>query len=245
MERDRKKDLAVLDNKLLHAGYNLEETEHKLILAVLGGVNPKLQEKTQAHGGLIKEQEGDTICCTEVYWISVKDFATLYDKEVDDSRKMLKQAALELFKKQITFKEPEVGRTSYIRWVQKIVFDDVNDAIGVMWTYDVTKYLCQLVSSFTQLRLGDIAKLKGAYAIRFYELWLARYKERGKRHEVEFTLKELYFSMAVPESRQEYAEFKRRILVPVLKELADKKVIKLVIKERKLGRKVVGLGFLS
>jgi plasmid replication initiation protein len=233
-----------LDNKLLVASYSLEETEYKLLLALLGEVNPRLVEKEQTHGGVVLAQDGDILDCTKLYTISVKDFAELYDKEIDDSRKLLKQAALVLFHKQITFKEPELGKTSYIHWVQKVVFDDINDTIGVMWTYDVTKYLCQLTQRFTKLKLGEVAKVKGAYAIRLYELLQSRWLEQGCKQAISFELEELYFCMAVPTSRQEYAEFKRRILAPGLAELERKKVGGWRLeRERKVGRKVVELGF--
>ncbi len=235
-----KRYMAVVANKLLLGRYSLEETEYKLIRALLGKVEPFLAEK----GTLCKGQDGQSLDCSQMYYLSVTEYAHLFGMETSNARNVLAIAANNLFESFITLREDSGSskqKVIKLRWVQKIVFDSTNDSVGVMWTNDVSKHISQLGSSFTQLRLEDISKLSGSHTLRLYELLVCRFNERGKKAKVMFTLEELYFMMDISTSFREYAEFKRRILLPSLARING--IRDIAVEEGKRGRKVVNLTF--
>ena len=240
IQRDRYKDLAVISNTVIKSSYALEETEKKLILALLGSIKPKLVNKEQLNGGIINEQNGEVVSSTTLYTINISEYANLYGLEVFNARKLLKQAAITLFERKIVVRNGSL--LTYLRWVQTVVIDDEKSIVGVVWSNDIIPFISQLSSNFTQLKLGNIAKLHGMYSSRLYELIISRYNEYGGRHNVKFNLEELYFSMAIPKSFKKYGEFKRRILLPALKNIQE--VINIRLEEEfKMKYKVVELEF--
>lgn len=146
---------------------------------------------------------------------------------------------------------------TYTAWVSQITFNE-NGTIEFEFPDKLHRHLFNLKKLFVKYRLGYIIPMKSVYSIRLYELckqWqrLVPYETNTE------TGKKKYWESA-PESKKKvsvdtlrkmlnisddkwklYAEFKRRIILPSLKEInSDNSDIKVAVKEIKLkGSKLV------
>ncbi len=232
---DISKNIACIDNVLINASYNLELTEHRLILAAIGFIKPELRGK--------KAQAGEEVTPEKIYYISIKDYAELFDITPENARKLLKEAVENLMiKRIITFRHEKV--TIKTLWVQEIVFLPDKDKIGIRFSQRVCKFLSKLHSNFTQLRLKDVKKFQSTYSLRLFELLqMQKGVQRGKFPLV-FDLEYLYFKLCVPPSRKDFRFFNQKILMNSLKEIKEVKGWEnLSIDYVKKGKKVEGLSF--
>lgn len=214
------KSLIVKSNRLIEASYKLTTQEQRLILLM---------------SSMIKPEDKDF----NTYQITVKDFNRLvgikgeggYDKTKDVTKRLLERVLSIRSEKSLL----------QISWLSSAEYFKGKGYVELSFDPKLKPYLLQLKQFFTQYQLKDVVRLKRAYSVRIYEL-LKQYERVGNRS---FDLLELRHILGLrPEEYKLYGHFKSRILKPAQKELEASTNLKFDFKEKKQGRKVVGIVFL-
>jgi len=128
---------------------------------------------------------------------------------------------------------------------QKAFFTDVNYSDKGVVSFkihpDLKPLILDLEKNYTKYYFSNIARLKSAYAIRFYEL-LKQYQFRGKRV---LSLQEIRELLKIDEGKyKQYGHFKVKVIAVAQKELKEKTDIYFEFEEIKEGRKIVAIRFL-
>jgi plasmid replication initiation protein len=128
---------------------------------------------------------------------------------------------------------------------QKAFFTDVNysdkGVIEFKIHPDLKPLILDLEKNYTKYYFSNIARLKSAYAIRFYEL-LKQYQYRGERV---LSLQEIRMILKIGDSKyKQYGHFKVKVIAVAQKELKEKTDIYFEFEEIKEGRKIVAIKFL-
>ena len=251
MKEVKKHHVVTISNELLSKPMNYSLSERRLLAMVLSQIKPTYNKLPSADLKATltveqlkefywKQQVGDILTSKDTLTITVSNYAELFGLSKGNARVELQDAVLKFSSRVMEVETEEyIGR---FHWVSCVVFDKVTGTVSLKFTEEVLPYLQCLKSHFTSIRLDKVIGLHSTYSWRLYELYRMRLGENSYVVPY-FSLEELYESMGVPASRREYKVFKQRILVPTLGELKEKGVATLVVKERKVGRKVVGLEF--
>lgn len=247
----RPSHFVAVDNELLQQPISFSLAERRLLAMALSSIkqgynkypSKEIQERFTAEQ--LKEMYwkhlvGDVVTKEDTFTISVTNYAELFGLTSSNARVELQAAIMRLMDRKIKVETSK--KLGFFQWVSCAVFDKEDGTASLRFSEEVLPYLHSLQKHFTKIRLDKVIALQSIYSWRLYELYKMKLGS-NKYKEVEFDLQELYKLMDVPESRREYFKFNERILKPVLKELEDKNVVSLKVKEVKAGRKVTGLVF--
>ncbi|HAV4979934.1 TPA: RepB family plasmid replication initiator protein [Acinetobacter baumannii] len=223
-----KNELVVKDNALINASYNLEVTEQRLILLAI----------------LNARETGNGITADSKLEIHAKDYASRFDISNDGAYKALKNAVLNLFDRQFSFKEQDkkgnVG-TVKSRWVSRIKYIDDSATLEITFAPDVVPLITRLEQHFTSYQLKQVSQLTSKYAIRLYELLIA-WREVGKTPKIE--LGDFRSKIGVEDT--EYTamnDFKKRVLEPAIKQINKYTDITATYEQHKKGRLISAFSF--
>ena len=223
-----KNELVVKDNALINASYNLEVTEQRLILLAI----------------LNARETGNSITSDSKLEIHAKDYASRFDISNDGAYKALKNAVLNLFDRQFSFKEQDkkgnVG-TVKSRWVSRIKYIDDSATLEITFAPDVVPLITRLEQHFTSYQLKQVSQLTSKYAIRLYELLIA-WREVGKTPRIE--LEDFRSKIGVDDT--EYTamnDFKKRVLEPAIKQINKYTDITATYEQHKKGRLISAFSF--
>ncbi|ENV46008.1 MULTISPECIES: replication initiation protein RepM [Acinetobacter] len=223
-----KNELVVKDNALINASYNLEVTEQRLILLAI----------------LNARETGNGITADSKLEIHAKDYASRFDISNDGAYKALKNAVLNLFDRQFSFKEEDkkgnVG-TVKSRWVSRIKYIDDSATLEITFAPDVVPLITRLEQHFTSYQLKQVSQLTSKYAIRLYELLIA-WREVGKTPKIE--LDDFRSKIGVEDT--EYTamnDFKKRVLEPAIKQINKYTDITATYEQHKKGRLISAFSF--
>ena len=223
-----KNELVVKDNALINASYNLEVTEQRLILLAI----------------LNARETGNGITADSKLEIHAKDYASRFDISNDGAYKALKNAVLNLFDRQFSFKEEDkkgnVG-TVKSRWVSRIKYIDDSATLEITFAPDVVPLITRLEQHFTSYQLKQVSQLTSKYAIRLYELLIA-WREVGKTPKIE--LEDFRSKIGVEDT--EYTamnDFKKRVLEPAIKQINKYTDITATYEQHKKGRLISAFSF--
>ncbi|NWK50634.1 replication initiation protein [Acinetobacter sp. SwsAc7] len=221
-------ELVVKDNALINASYNLEVTEQRLILLAI----------------LNARETGNGITSDSKLEIHAKDYASRFDISNDGAYKALKNAVLNLFDRQFSFKEQDkkgnVG-TVKSRWVSRIKYIDDSATLEITFAPDVVPLITRLEQHFTSYQLKQVSQLTSKYAIRLYELLIA-WREVGKTPRIE--LEDFRSKIGVDDT--EYTamnDFKKRVLEPAIKQINKYTDITATYEQHKKGRLISAFSF--
>lgn len=224
-------DIKVLmkHNALVKAKYNLTSVQNRVFELLLY----KFQ----------KEKDGILSC--EVHR---DEFRSLIGKEKDRTIKGVSDLLESLRVKEILIAEKIKGKDKY-KWhrfglINGSIYDEDKD----VFTVKATEEIYALIQNYYDKREGHtpinlIVKLgmNNYYAQRLYDL-LRVWSETKKviNYEVE-ELKEL---LQIEEKYNLYGDFKRRVIIPAIKELNNTGYFEIDFKENKVGRKVDSIDFI-
>ena len=223
-----KNELVVKDNALINASYNLEVTEQRLILLAI--INAR--------------QTGKGITADCKLEITAHDYASRFDVSNSGAYKALKNAVLNLFDRQFSFKEADKkGNLGTVksRWVSRIKYIDDSATLEITFAPDVVPLITRLEQHFTSYQLKQVTQLTGKYAIRLYELLIA-WREIGKVPQIE--LSEFRNNLGV--ETDEYirmSDFKMRVLDPSIDQINKHTDITVTYEQHKKGRIISGFSF--
>ncbi len=223
-----KNELVVKDNLLINASYNLEVTEQRLILLAI--INAR-----QTGNGITAD------CKLEIH---ASDYASRFDVTNDGAYRALKNAVLNLFDRQFSFKEEDrngkIG-TVKSRWVSRIKYIDDSATLEITFAPDVVPLITRLEQHFTSYQIKQVAQLTGKYAIRLYELLIA-WREVGKVPQI--NLAEFRNKIGVEDDEyMRMSDFKIRVLEPSIKQINEHTDITVTYEQHKKGRSIIGFSF--
>ncbi len=223
-----KNELVVKDNLLINASYNLEVTEQRLILLAI--INAR-----QTSNGITADSKLE---------IHASDYATRFNVTNDGAYRALKNAVLNLFDRQFSFKEEDKnGKIGTVksRWVSRIKYIDDSATLEITFAPDVVPLITRLEQHFTSYQIKQVAQLTGKYAIRLYELLIA-WREVGKVPQI--NLAEFRNKIGVEDDEyMRMSDFKIRVLEPSIKQINGHTDITVTYEQHKKGRSITGFSF--
>ena len=223
-----KNELVVKDNVLTNASYNLEVTEQRLIMLAI----------------ITARESGQGITADSKLEIHASDYASRFGVSNEGAYWALKNAVLNLFERQFSFKEADkkgnIG-TVKSRWVSRIKYIDTTATLEVTFAPDVVPLITRLEQHFTSYQLKQVTQLKSKYSIRLYELLIA-WREVGKMPQIELS----DFREKLGIDADEYvrmSDFKIRVLEPSIKQINEHTDIIVTYEQHKKGRTITGFSF--
>lgn len=214
------------NNVLIQSRYSLSLNENRLFLLILY----KLQ----------KDYNGSMSC-----YIHYDEFKEVIKRTNDRTIKKISENLLGLMKKSIFFIEKKKndklvwGEYNFISGYQ---FDEETQTFRVdspKKIYDLLdKYL---KTGYTPANLALLFSLKNYNAQRLYDLiriW------SGSKQIINYTLDDIKMYLMLEDNYPQYANFKRRVIIPAIKELNNTGYFEIDFKENKIGRKVNSIDFI-
>jgi plasmid replication initiation protein len=239
LTRDSQPDRTTIvwqQNRLAEARYELTPREQKLVLYVISMIEPE-DEFFKLHK------------------INVKHFAQVAGLDANALYKELREVALQIKSKPLVIEgHMEPGDTEptelITSWFADVVMRSNGDGyIGVAISERLKPYLLQVKREFFKYRLAFVLKLRSGYAIRLYQ-WAKRWQYAGKRR---VSIDDLRVMMGTVELTPKgnisktflalYKDFKKRALLPAVKEINQKTDISVSFIENKKGKAVDSLTF--
>ncbi|MCP3764688.1 replication initiation protein [Domibacillus sp. A3M-37] len=213
------KEIIVKSNHLIEAKYKLSMREQKIILYLISKI----------------EKNDDDL---KLYRISVKNFNEMMGLKGSPKYAEIREITTELLKKVLEVKQ---GKTIYsFHWLSLVAYNEQEGTIDMRFDPILKPYLMDLKRDFTKLNLKHILLLKSGNSIRIYEL-LKQYLNIRERT-IKITDLKLFLGLD-KNGYQMYSDFKRKVIVPSMKEINEKTDISFDFKEIKDGRKVISLRF--
>jgi len=181
--------------------------------------------------------------------ITAAEYAEHAQCEMSAAYEALQTAAKNLYNRSITVFQPshkrgrkrigDKGTVIQMRWVGRATYHEGEAWIELAWWHEVLPYLTGLQKQFTKYQLGQAAALRSVYSWRLLEL-LSRFQSTGK---AEYTIEDFKKSMDAPPSLSDFAQVKRRIIEPAVKELTEKDGWLIQWEPIKRGRRVASVRF--
>ena len=170
--------------------------------------------------------------------LTVKEFQGVFNTDIHNTYKTLKQSTKHLMKSDITLDTP----TSYmcINVCSRAVYNKKEGSITIKFTDDIMPYLAQVNEKFVMYNLKEVSNFKSLYTTRLYEL-IQEFKETGWMTK---SIEQLRKSFAVNNKFKLYADFKRKTFEHACNEINNNYKMGLRFEEIKRGRKVVAVKFI-
>ena len=220
----RNKTVTKANDLIQKSRFNLSLQQQKIVLYLISQVTPYDED-------------------FKLYKFSIAEFCRVCG--IDDNNgkiyQDLKTAIKEIADKSLWVEIAE-KRETLLRWIEKPYIDAGSGTIQIRLDSDMKPFLLQLKQNFTSYELLWTLHFKSKYTIRLYELVKSIHFHDLDNYKRRYSVDELR-RMLGGERYAEYRDFKRRVLVPSIKEInhySDKTV---VFEEIRLGRKVKEVEF--
>ncbi|MGL6107245.1 replication initiation protein [Romboutsia sp.] len=215
------------NNVLIQAKYSLSLVENRIFLLMMY----KLQ----------RESEGVLSC-----EISHEEFRQVIKHTKDRTVKSISNSLSSLRKKSIFFMEEKKNGKGIIwgeyGFLNGFTFDVETSIFKIEASQKIYDLLnTYLQTGYTPANLAVLFSMKNYYAQRLYDLlrlW------SGTKNVINYTVADLKMYLQLEDNYPEYGNFKRRIIIPAVKELNQTGYFVIDFKENKIGRKVDSLDFL-
>lgn len=215
------------NNILIQAKYSLTLVENRIFLLMMY----KLQ----------KESEGVLSC-----EISHDEFRQIIKHAKDKTIKNISKSLSELRKKSIFFMEEKENNKGFIwgeyGFLNGFTYDDETKIFKIEASQKIYDLLNNyLQTGYTPANLAALFSMKNYYAQRLYDLlrlW------SGTKSIINYTIEDLKMYLQLDDSYPEYGNFKRRVILPAIKELNNTGYFEIDFKENKIGRRVDSIDFI-
>src|SRR5690606_32940643 len=220
-------------NALTRAGHGLTLAEKRVVAIAVS----KLDSRRQLPPGQVPRTK-----------ITAAEYAEAFGVDLDTAYDQLQSAARGLYNRSITFYEPAWKRNGkplpptrvQMRWVGSVKYQDGEGWVEIAWWPDLMRHLTGLKRQFTSYQLQQASALRSVYSWRLLEL-LMRFESTGW---AEYTIEDFAASMdATEKQRENFANIRRKIIEPAVKELTEKGGWLIQWQPIKAGRKVKALRF--
>ena len=207
-------------NGLVTARYTLPLAEQRLILTMIARIQPDDED-------------------FKPYRISVGDLAEFIGVAKGSAYLECKKITESLLKRVLSIDEPD--GLLQVNWVSSAKYIDGSGMVNLSFDPLLKPYLLKLQGNFTSCKLEMLLSFKSQYTMRMYNV-LKQYEWRKKEQEIE--LEPLREMLGLNKDQHaEYSNFKKNILKPVQKELAEKADLTFEFNEIKYGRSVGAINF--
>lgn len=222
-----------MTNALTRAGHGLTLAEKRIV----GCAVSKLDSRKAVRPGDVP-----------VTRITATEYADAFGVDMTTAYEQLQDAAKQLYNRSITFYEAAYKRGGkplpptrvQMRWVGQVKYQDGEGWVELHWWPALLPHLTGLKKNFTTYQLQQASALRSVYSWRLLEL-LTRFESTGW---LEVTIEDFAQSMDATEKQQEnFANIRRKIIEPAVKELTTKDGWLIQWRPIKKGRKVSGLRF--
>ncbi|MCB2181336.1 MAG: replication initiation protein [Desulfobulbaceae bacterium] len=206
-------------NELIESSYHLTTQEQRIILYMISKLNP------------YKEKEFQKLK------ISIKDFCELTGISHGSVYNEIMNITRKLRRRELIIKKPESDLV--IGWLSSAEYFTGEGFVELEFSPKLSPYLLQLQELYTPYNLKDVIRLRLTHSFRIYEL-CKQYQNIGSRT---FLLQDLKEILGIEKKYPRFGDFKRRVLVPSLKELNEITDIGVKFEEIKKGRRVSAIKF--
>jgi plasmid replication initiation protein len=222
-----------MSNALTRAGHGLTLGEKRLIFCAIS----KLDSKR-----ILRPGEAPTSRVTAA------EYAAIAQCEPSAAYEALQTASKNLYNRSITFyiqaknrKGRSVGETiTHMRWVGRASYKKAEGWVELAWWHELLPHLTGLRKEFTEYQLKQTHALRSIYSWKLLEL-LMKFESTGW---AQYTIEDFCTAMeATPKQRENFANIRRKIIEPAVKELQEKDGWLIQWQPIKAGRKVVSLRF--
>ncbi|MGL6105439.1 replication initiation protein [Romboutsia sp.] len=216
--------MLVKNNAFITAKYNLTLDENRLFVYILYNIQ--------------KNKNG--LSCT----INRDDFSNIFKNRTNSTVNGVTKVLDDIKKKSIYFKENlEDGSTNWGSYVflMGYVYNNKSDSFKIEVPERVYNLLMQYIDGYTPITLQTWLGLKNTYAQRFYDLlrmW------SGTKNIINYKVEDLKMYFQIDDKYPNFKDFKRRVILPAIKELNETGYFEIDIKENKVGRKVDSIDFI-
>jgi plasmid replication initiation protein len=205
---------------IMNSSYDLSLEEQKLILTLASMVQP--------------EDEG-----FKPYKFKIAAFIELLGVKNQAKYTETPKITKELMKK--VFEIEEDDTIIQIAWLSSAIYKRGTGMVELEFSPRLKPYMIQLNTLFTQYKLVNILSMKSKYSPRIYEI--LKCNEFKKQGYIEIVLADLKKLLKAENIYPLYGDFKRRVLLPVQKELKKLSDISFNFEEIKTGRTITSLKF--
>ena len=213
--------ICVMANQVAEARHRLTVQEQRMVLWLIAQIEPK---------------DKDFLTHT----LAVKEFEQIAGVSSGRLYEYIKHVATGLLQRIIEIREPGQRGWTRFQWFSQVEYHDGEGTFTVRFHELLRPYLLELKSRFTQLELDQALKLRGGYAIRFYELIKAR--EGMKRFEM--TVQELREWAGLGEGEMPRTNDLTRFVVEMARRELDAKAdLSFDFEPRRLGRGISAYAF--
>jgi len=224
---DHKKNLVVKANALIEASYRLSLAEQRIML----------------HAIVAARETQKGIDANSFITIKAADYADVYGLPHKQAYEQLKEVAKTIFSREFTICgiNEKTGGEKIItsRWLAATSYADKEGTIELMFSGVVVPYITRLEVEFTRYKLGQIANMTSAHAIRMYEL-LIQWGSVGKR---EVDIEWLKRTLELGDGYERIDHFKKRVIDVGVAQINKHSDITAQYTQRKTGRNVTHLTF--
>ena len=235
MKHEIDKAVVTMSNALIRAGHGLTLAQKRIITLAIAKLDTK--------GGAGRYGLGFEIDCK----ITAEEYAELAQCHINEAYQALNRSAKSLRTEGIEFYEPDhkrKGSPLLIRvnmsWVTTSKYHLKEGWLELTWNHKVVPHLLGLKREFTSYKLSQTSALRSVYSFRLLEL-LTMFEATGWAH---FSIEDFCQAMqASPNQKKDFANIRRKIIEPAVKELHEKDGWKIEWTTAKAGRKVTGLRF--
>lgn len=232
LERPAGDRWVTMSNALTRAGHGLTLSEKRTIAVAVS----KLDSRRLLAPGEVPHTK-----------ITAAEYADLFDVDTNTAYEQLQAAAKALYSRSVTFYEPAHKRNGkplpptkvQMRWVGETHYQVGEGWIEIYWWPRLLPHLTGLQRQFTSYKLRQASALRSAYSWKLLEL-LMRFESTGF---AEYTIEDFATAMDAPPSLSDFAQVKRRIIEPAVKELRAKDGWVIHWKPIKAGRRVAAVRF--
>ena len=215
------------NNMLVKARYSLSLVENRIFLSMLY----KLQ----------KRSDGILTCS-----ISHSEFKDIIKFKQKNTVKGILDVLEDLRKKPIYFREEKKNKKGNLwgayGFINGYEYDDELGIFNIEASEKIYKLLKEyLKMGYTPVNVQIWLSLNNSYAQRFYDLlrlW------SGTKDTVNYKIEEIKELLMLDDKYSKYNDFKRRVILPAIKELNETGYFEIDFKENKVGRKVESIDFI-
>lgn len=215
--------LVTKSNHLIEAGYKLSLNEQRLILSAIA----------QLDGRKPMPQDND-------FNITAAAFSETFDMPMKQAYETLNDAASRLYERDIKTYDRIAQTREKFRWVDKVKYWDGEAKVTLSFSRWIIPYLTMLHRQFTRYELKQVAQLKTAYAIRFYEL-LVQFMKTGERY---ITLEHFRELLELKQHYPRFYDLKKYVITPSIIDINEKTNLIVEWDFMKKGKNIVGLIFI-
>lgn len=172
--------------------------------------------------------------------VSAVEFAQEFGVSADTAYNELKSAGKQLFNRYISFHWNNGKSLTQMHWVGRATYKNKDGCIELAFWHELAPQLFELNDLFTSYRLSRASALRSIYSWRLFEL-LMQFKSTGW---LKIPIEDFCHAIEAPVSfRTNFANLRRWVIEPALKEIKEKDGLEVTWDTIKMGRKVTQLEF--